>query len=140
MPLHLWFALWLLLFFEGYALVNLEGKPIKMDLPNLWVMIAGGFVLGGLESFLVISVSDSNVLGMPIGSGSLPFDIMGFCFGCIAKRNHWLEDFARQQIGWLLFFLTILCCCFNFFAFQLHGGDIFRDYLNKPAVVNGGLP
>ncbi|GMH85249.1 hypothetical protein TL16_g10170 [Triparma laevis f. inornata] len=90
-PTVLWFTGWLCIFNTVYASVDHSEhtvmacpKPLKflcVYTPPLFILNLG-LMVAGLGSFLY----------MPISWASLPFDVLCFFGGCIAKRNKWLES------------------------------------------------
>mmetsp|Transcript_24382 Transcript_24382/g.45784 ORF Transcript_24382/g.45784 Transcript_24382/m.45784 type:complete len:478 (+) Transcript_24382:910-2343(+) len=90
-PTVLWFTGWLCIFNTVYASVD-HSEPYVMACPKpfffLFVYTPPLFILNlvlmlcGLYTFFF----------MPISWGSLPFDVLCFFGGCVAKRNKWLES------------------------------------------------
>jgi len=89
-PGPLWFVGWLIIFNSVYASVD-HSEPTIMACPRplkflCWCIplniLNYAFMATGLGSFVY----------MPIAQGSLPFDVLFFFGGCIARNNKWLEN------------------------------------------------
>ncbi|GMH97635.1 hypothetical protein TrVE_jg9440 [Triparma verrucosa] len=88
-PGPLWFVGWLLVFNYAYACTD-HSSPTIMPTPTPFQMLGWTFGLNILQ-FVLIALMGGTFAFMPLTLGSLPFDIMYFYGGCIAKRNKWLE-------------------------------------------------
>jgi len=88
-PGPLWFVGWLCIFNTIYASVD-HSEPKVMACPTPFRLFAMSVPMMVLQ-ILVNVIGLGSFLFMPITIGSLPFDIMWFYGGCVAKRNKWLE-------------------------------------------------
>jgi fucose 4-O-acetylase-like acetyltransferase len=89
-PGPLWFVGWLCIFNTMYA--TLERKSysnVVMTRPSLWKLMGIGIGAGVFQG-LIFPLGQ--FITMPITFGSLPFDILAFTGGVLAKRNDWLAD------------------------------------------------
>jgi glucans biosynthesis protein C len=88
----LWFVVWLSIFHFGYATVAEAGgidRYIILDIPSVAMIVFTGALLGFLQGLQLLFFPAFPL--MPIVWGSLPFDILFYIGGIIARRNKWLE-------------------------------------------------
>jgi len=90
-PGPLWFVGWLLVFNTAYANTD-HSTPTVMSCPTPSKMLLGCFFVNILNWVIFILTGQGVFAYMPLTLGSLPFDVMYFYGGCIAKRNRWLES------------------------------------------------
>ena len=83
-----WFLAWLLLFNSLYLFIG--GDNVTAGRPGLGRMLVAGLLLAPVQ-FATIFVVGGSFLFMPITIGSLPYDILFFTSGVVAKRNKWLD-------------------------------------------------
>lgn len=83
-----WFLLWLLIFNTVYSFVG--GDNVTAPFPCLTSVITWGLSLGFIQA-VCIAILPMGFIFMPITFGSLPFDILFFTAGVVAKRSRWLE-------------------------------------------------
>eukprot|EP01084_Bolivina_argentea_P300629 518436_1 len=69
-------------------------------------LILYGLVFGFIQLIVIILLSNGSFIFMPISVGSLPFDILFFISGTLAKRNGWLKTITAS---YLYVVLTFLC-------------------------------
>ena len=62
-----------------------------MSCPTPSKMLFWCFFVNILQ-WIIIILGGGTFAYMPLTFGSLPFDVMYFYGGCIAKRNRWLES------------------------------------------------
>ncbi|KAK3269107.1 hypothetical protein CYMTET_22430 [Cymbomonas tetramitiformis] len=99
-----WFLLWLLIFNTVYTFVG--GDIVTAPFPTLTSVFTWGFGLGFIQA-VCMAVLPMGFIFMPITFGSLPFDILFFTAGVVAKRSRWLEDDLPRLIkegvarGWV---------------------------------------
>ncbi|GMH81318.1 hypothetical protein TL16_g08892 [Triparma laevis f. inornata] len=89
-PGPLWFVGWLLVFNYAYSCTDHNTHPTIMGCPSPFQMLKWTFWLNILQFGLIFAMGGTFAY-MPLTLGSLPFDVMYFYGGCIAKRNKWLE-------------------------------------------------
>jgi len=91
-----WFLQVLLLFNCAYVLCMGNAELPTVKCPSPWTLTALGCVMGLVQAFFVWL--DFTLWGIPGPcQGSLPFDVLFFCGGCLAKKNKWLDDFQDQM-------------------------------------------
>jgi len=97
----------LLLFNMAFVLCMGNAELPTIKCPSPWTLTALGCVMGLVQAFFVWL--DFTMWGVPGPCpGSLPFDVLFFCGGCLAKKNRWLEDFQdTMQKGCSAFCLRI---------------------------------
>jgi len=72
-----------------------------------------GFMIGIVQGLFIMAVPTGTFVFMPLTIGSLPFDIVFFAGGVLAKRNSWLvesalsNDICRSVVGLCLSCLVI---------------------------------
>ena len=93
-----WFLLWLLIFNVVYVL--LVARPaggtaghLVCPLPSVGALCAVGFAVGLVQGAQLVLVPASIVF-MPTTFGALPFDILFFLGGILARQNKWLDALA----------------------------------------------
>ena len=86
-----WFAAWLLIFNSIYAVTDhsaAAGSIVKF--PSLIKLL---LILLGFHGLDILTLSIGGEFGfMPISFGSLPFDILFFYSGTVAKNSGWLAE------------------------------------------------
>eukprot|EP01084_Bolivina_argentea_P107414 192041_1 len=90
----------------------------RMELPSLFKVILYGIILGIIQMPLVLILPGGYIF-MPVTYGSIPFDMICFICGVIAKRNDWLSQLSHikwknKVIVWLLMILCFLIACATF--------------------------
>jgi len=88
----LWFVVWLSIFHFGYATVAEAGgtdRYMIFDIPSFGMILLTGALLGFIQGLQLLFFPGFPL--MPIVWGSLPFDILFYIGGIIARRNKWLE-------------------------------------------------
>lgn len=85
-PSQTWFLAWLLIFNTAYALVAGGPDYIVCRAPSLTTLTALGFAVGIVQGIQIIAFP-APIFFLPISFGSLPFDIMFFVAGILARRN-----------------------------------------------------
>ena len=101
-----WFLCWLLIFNSCYCIMDKNIDYYIKDIPVFWKLVLYGIVLGILQ-VIVIGMVPAGFLFMPFTIGSLPFDIVFFLSGTIAKNNEWLKKLT-QDGAYRYIILTIL--------------------------------
>lgn len=96
-PLSAWFLAWLLLFSFAYTLVGGTPADWAAARPSLTKLCAAGAALGILQA-LQVAYAPIFVM-MPISFGSLPFDVVFFAAGIVARRGRWLEGPLASPAG-----------------------------------------
>jgi len=92
-----WFLQVLLLFNMAFVVcMGTDQLPI-VRCPHVAVIMGLGAVLGLVQGLFL--VSGLTLWNIPLAMGALPFDILFFCAGCVAKNNKWLEDFQQAMQG-----------------------------------------
>ena len=86
-----WFLAWLLIFNTIYATFGHHIPIYKASFPSFKLMFFIGIVSGLLQRIIYLAIFGDFIF-MPIGWGSLPFDILFFTCGIIGKRNNWLNN------------------------------------------------
>ena len=103
-----WFLAWLLIFIVCYVFVG--GDPVVRKRPWFLWMCLVCLVLSIVQGIVII-VAPSQFIGMPMGHGSLPFDILFFTCGVLAKRGGWLDE-PRPTVSvvaaWVLVAIAIV--------------------------------
>ena len=99
-PGPLWFAGWLLVFNGVYALTD-HSLPFRMRMPSPAKWLACCLPIQVLQVALM-ATSGGTFAFMPISVGSLPFDVLYFYAGCVARRNGWLDPGAEGGLGELM--------------------------------------
>ena len=99
-PGPLWFAAWLLVFNGVYALTD-HAEPLRMRMVSPVKWLACCFPIQMLQVVLM-ATSGGAFAFMPISVGSLPFDVLYFYAGCVARRNGWLDLGTRGSLGELM--------------------------------------
>lgn len=89
-PGPLWFVGWLCIFNTIYASVD-HSKSTVMACPHPLRLLLWSTPLNVLNFALMLTGLGSFIY-MPIAQGSLPFDILCFYGGCVARNNRWLEN------------------------------------------------
>merc|ERR1719498_183485 len=111
-------------------------QEMQLALPSMWKLVGVGCIIGALETLVILAGVD-NIYSMPIGNGSIFFDIASFWAGCVGKNSKWLDDFAAatgsysataQFVFFWSYFFT------NVALYEWHGGDIMRDMVNSDAA------
>eukprot|EP01084_Bolivina_argentea_P300630 518442_1 len=101
-----WFLGWLLLFNVCYCIMDQQISYYEKKLPSTMKLILYGLVFGFIQLIVIILLSNGSFIFMPISVGSLPFDILFFISGTLAKRNGWLKTITAS---YLYVVLTFLC-------------------------------
>lgn len=83
-----WYLCWLLIFTVCYAFIG--GDPVVGNRPQFMWMFIVCIVLFPVQQ-LVSEITKGIFLAMPSGHGSLPYDILFFTCGVLAKRGGWLN-------------------------------------------------
>ena len=100
-PSQTWFLAWLLIFNTAYALVAGGPDYIVCRAPSLTTLTALGFAVGIVQGIQIIAFP-APIFFLPISFGSLPFDIMFFVAGILARRNRWLDalvDLPKRSVN-----------------------------------------
>jgi hypothetical protein len=86
-----WFLAWLIIFNSAYCMIGGDSDSAegKYPPPTIARMLGCGAGIGLLQGGLMIPLP--NFIMMPMTFGSLPFDVLCFTAGVLAKRNHWLD-------------------------------------------------
>ena len=97
-----WFLAWLLIFNSCYIMMDKTVPNYVMKFPSLLRLIIFGAILGVIQlgAFIVVP---TGFLFMPITMGSLPFDVIFFSAGVIAKRNNWLQTISEMKACQLIY-------------------------------------
>eukprot|EP01083_Nonionella_stella_P068276 181184_1 len=105
-----WFLAWLLIFNVCYVIMDENVPFYVMKCPSLIRLTIYGAILGVIQLIVFIMVGDSFIF-MPITLGSLPFDIVFFTAGVIAKRNKWLTALTQLPSSSVLMIrmMAVLC-------------------------------
>lgn len=85
-----WFLAWLLIFNSAYVFIG--GNNVELSRPTFRRLLIFGFLCGLVQGLLIFLIPTGSFVMMPLTYGSLPFDIMFFAGGIIAKRNGWLDN------------------------------------------------
>ena len=87
-----WFLAWLCLFNACYAFCGADDERAPTLAPPTLARLAWiGAALGAVSAPLIAVLGGGFVM-MPITFGSLPFDVLFFAGGVLAKRNDWLHN------------------------------------------------
>jgi len=99
-----WFIAWLLTFNVIYAFV--DGAPVKMDLPNIGILLLAGSCMGAF----IIATNGMAVFNTPNGIPEIIPCALAFSCGILAKRSGWLEqlEMMPEQSIWFLRALVVL--------------------------------
>ncbi len=115
-PGPLWFVGWLLVFNFAYSVTD-HSTPTVMELPS-WGKWFGLAMAANAVNLPCMILMGGSFAYMPITLGSLPYDVMMFYGGCIAKRNKWLMPenpsslYARMEtIRVPVYMAFIAVCC-----------------------------
>ena len=92
-----WFLAWLLIFNSCYVLIDSQQPNWMQALPSLTRLMFYGALLGVLQLGAVLLLLADGYMFMPITFGSLPFDIVLFTAGVVAKRNDWLTLLVEMR-------------------------------------------
>lgn len=92
----LWFVMVLLLFNLAFCVIypnGINSLPSGIPLPNFVESIAIGSVVGFIQGW-ILKYKFFRMWEVPnlIGGGGLPFEMMFFFAGALAKKNDWLEQ------------------------------------------------
>lgn len=115
-----WFVAWLLILNMAYCLFGDPGWT--MPFPRMSTLVLLGVFLG-LVNVALMSTGMTNFMFMPISFGSLPFVILNFTGGILAKRNNWLDIIHNLEHGKILFVrlftvgFALVLYAFGFFCF-----------------------
>lgn len=91
-----WFVAWLLLLCSAYTAIG--GPSVTFARPSLGRLVLVSIGAGILQGLVCAVITTGSFVYMPITVGSLPFDIMFFAGGIIAKRNAWLDEaFSKRE-------------------------------------------
>jgi len=102
-----WFLGWLLIFNAMYLVMD-DSVPIYIaKLPSFLKLLLIGIGLGVVQLIVCYVIVPGGFILMPITLGSLPFDILFFVGGVMAKRNEWLRGMNRFNTDKLIFILMI---------------------------------
>ena len=100
-----WFCFWLLLFSAAYAGLEDGAAPADAPAPTVAALVKVGLACGAVQ-YGVMAASPGQFVFMPITFGSLPFDVVFFAAGVVAKRSGWLAkdnfDALRASAGLLV--------------------------------------
>lgn len=102
-----WFLAWLLILNSCYCIMDQNIDYYVKDIPVFWKITLYAIVLGILQAIVIVMVP-AGFFFMPITTGSLPFDLLFFTSGTIAKKNEWLKKLT-QDGSYRYIILTILC-------------------------------
>lgn len=92
-----WFLQVLLLFnFVFVFLIGVDGVP-TVDCPTPRCILCLGAGVGLVQGFFMML--GFTLWGIPLAQGSLPFDILFFAGGCLAKKNQWLPKFQQTMLA-----------------------------------------
>jgi len=110
-----WFIAWLLTFNVIYAFV--DGAPVKMDLPNIGILLLAGSLMGAL----IIATSGKTLFNTPSGISEIIPCALAFTCGILAKRSGWLEqlEMIPEQSIWFLRVLFVFYAGCQGFYFGL---------------------
>ena len=92
-----WFLAWLLMFNAGYVILDDTVSVLTVKFPSLIRLVLIGAGLGVVQLALIPLLGGS-YLFMPISVGSLPFDILFFVSGVMAKRNDWFPAIRSLNV------------------------------------------
>lgn len=89
-PVVCWYLVSLIFFSVAYAIM--PWSSLKLAFPSIPSLIIGGALLGVWQGVIQAFNYDAQWLNIAAQEmGALPFDIVFFAAGCIAKENGWLE-------------------------------------------------
>ena len=91
---------WLLLLNTIYTFF--DDPAWTMPFPKMWNLVLMGAGLGLVQMVLMFT-GITNFMLMPITFGSLPFDLVFFTGGILAKRNNWLDAIHKLESGSIQF-------------------------------------
>lgn len=95
-PSVCWFLISLIFFSVAYAIV--PWSSLKLAFPSIPSLIIGGALLGVWQGLTAAFNYDAQWLNIKANAaGALPFDIVFFAAGCIAKENGWLEAIVNLK-------------------------------------------
>jgi len=77
------------------ALVAGAGGLPQVECPSPGTLLGMGVSVGILQQFF--QLVGFTLWNIPLAQGSLPFDILFFAGGCLAKQNKWLEKFQEER-------------------------------------------
>jgi len=91
-----WYVQVLLLFSVAFAVIMGDSELPSIRCPSTCTLLLLGAVVGLVQGLFV--KIDFSMWNIPLAQGSMPFDIMFFYGGCLAKKNKWLEDFQERMM------------------------------------------
>jgi len=143
-PGPLWFVGWLLVFNTAYANTD-HSTPNVMSCPTPSKMLLWCFFINILN-WIVMIFGGGTFAYMPLTFGSLPFDVMHFYGGCIAKRNRWLEsgveggiieimDKHRKKMYSTIAFFSVAMFGYSIYYQQSTPADDYDEASNTPSLI-----
>jgi len=91
-----WYLITLIFFSLAYAIV--PWSSLKLAFPTIPSLIIGGALLGVWQGLTKAFNYDAQWLKIEANAaGALPFDIVFFAAGCIAKENGWLDAIVNLK-------------------------------------------
>ena len=120
--------MWLLMFQCGYCFIRLgdsnRSRALEVEeagndeqpanRPAYWKLAIAGILLGAVQALCNVPTKISSLLGMPMGTGALPFDIVAFAAGIICRRRDWLRAPFPASSTALSFVGVLLGIAFNY--------------------------
>merc|ERR1712228_29361 len=126
---HMWFLTWLLLYNILYLIIDSNIAYFKMDLPAIWKILIGTFVLSYVD--LLIYMGPNDIIRSPHQHCGLVFNSAAFMFGVIAYYNHWLDEITSYNV-WLIRVLALFL--FGLQIFCAFGEEMFSDWKQWQAL------
>jgi len=132
-----WFLVWLLIFNVVYASLPDNFPPRNLTSPGVLKMSMWAVTLVVIQ--LVLMFLMETFVFMPITIGSLPFNILFFACGVLAKRGGWLDKGLDVPSTTTRYFPVAFSLCYigAFFAFMVYtfhigGGSVMpTDYYRR---------
>jgi len=115
-----WFLVWLLIFNVVYASLPDNFPPMNLTSPGVLKMSMWAVTLVVIQ--LVLMFLMETFVFMPITIGSLPFNILFFACGVLAKRGGWLDKGLDVPSTTTRYFPVAFSLCYigAFFAFMVY--------------------
>jgi len=125
-PLQCWFLCWLIIFNVAYTMIDADEQITDARLPGLCSLYGIGAGVGLLQ---LVQIAVGVWPMVPITFGSLPFDILFFVGGVLAKRNDWLtRDIPElfEAHGCTMYLTTVVTACYaiwcQYYVVVVRGG------------------
>eukprot|EP00928_Gymnodinium_smaydae_P074850 TRINITY_DN5786_c0_g1_i1.p1 TRINITY_DN5786_c0_g1~~TRINITY_DN5786_c0_g1_i1.p1 ORF type:complete len:527 (+),score=82.87 TRINITY_DN5786_c0_g1_i1:38-1582(+) len=139
-----WFLQVLLLFSLAAALVfGVDGVP-TVACPKPGLILQLGMAVGLLQSYFVIM--GFTMFDIPLAFGALPFDILFFFAGCLAKKNKWLEAFQKDMTSFssrdcrIVHIVAALSVTFLAVLFPFMYPQPYHPSLQSPSAESASAP